>query len=1015
MSETVCPACGAVNAPDSPAGLCPNCLLGNVLNSAAAELDRGPFAATSPGPGREAPPSVAAVAALFPQLDVECLLGHGGMGAVYRARQANLDRRVAIKIVRSEVAEDPAFAERFAREAKTLARLSHPNIVAIHDFGEVSRESSGDGTPRAPLFYFVMEYVDGASLRQLMQEGLIEPSLALSIVQQICDALQYAHDEGVVHRDIKPENILLDSRGRVKIADFGLAKLVAQPSGVFTLTATHQVMGTPRYMAPEQMEGSRAVDHRADIYSLGVVLYEMLTGEIPAGHFEPPSRRAAVDRRLDDIVLRAMARDPRQRFQSVSELRSDVERISSGNLPYGRVDSDARAGVAGGLSTIIDREAAAAWRLVTGTPSSQAGPRQAQIPTLLMLLLCLCGALSVLLPWMEFHIRDGSSMPVDWSFVGVADPAASRMPQPASDAWIMCQSVEHAEQPSLPDAFRYGGIAGRDIRAGEQITMYGTDQWPGLVMAAVFAVIAFLLIVAPQTAHARPLMPSFLAALTLITIAHIVLFPMEAKRDHVRTFNGSDIFAEAESAADGYRLCLMQEGSFFSGTPDRSLASYSSRIQYREGFFLAAGVSTLVLVLNGLSLRQAISSMSAAVVPAPVPSPMPFRLPGRADRGGLHAVHTPSEAGRPAAFPGGSDSGAGVSAPPQTQGLLVSAAAADSVGSAAADGRGAHIRAGDSELAPFSGKAVLGACLIPVTVIAASMFLFTSVTPERNAAPRIGANPAVLLLVAASLPLLCATVTTILGFVAISDILVARGRLRGLGLAFLDATFFPTILLGGGGALLLMTFARGVIPRTEDHWFVTAMLVILGGIAAAGFLVLRRQWRGLAGTYGDGMKSTGTAPSAAQRPRHRVSQYDRLWDSGDVTTRRNLQRLKTAGLLMRLSAVLGLLNLIGFLIAWVVNAPGSLPVTHAIAMLVLPFLIPGIILTAVIIRASQHLAAVRRYEFCFVGCILTLLPWGGLAWLVSLPAGIWIFHLLQEHPIRDMFLQVEDDSRPTAL
>src|SRR5690606_37057643 len=160
------------------------------------------------------------------------------------------------------------------------------------------------------LYYFVMEYVDGVNLRELLTEGALPAAQALAIVPQVCDALQYAHEEGVVHRDIKPENILLDSRGRVKIADFGLATLAAPTGQDFTLTATHQVMGTPRYMAPEQMAGSRAVDHRADIYSLGVVFYEMLTGQVPAGHFEPPSRHAAVDTRLDEIVLRALARDP---------------------------------------------------------------------------------------------------------------------------------------------------------------------------------------------------------------------------------------------------------------------------------------------------------------------------------------------------------------------------------------------------------------------------------------------------------------------------------------------------------------------------------------------------------------------------------------------------------------------------------------------------------------------------------------------------------------------------------
>ena len=274
------------------------------------------------------------LAAHFPQLEILELLGHGGMGAVYKARQPKLDRLVALKILRPESADDPAFAERFNREARTLARLSHPHIVAVYDFGEVSLSGMPrPGTGPRTLYYFLMEYVDGANLRQLLQTGELTPQQALAIVPQICEALQFAHDEGVVHRDIKPENILLDKRGRVKIADFGLAKLAAGSPEEFTLTGTHQVMGTPRYMAPEQMEGSHAVDHRADIYSLGVVFYEMLTGEVPMGRFEPPSKKVEIDVRLDEVVLRTLAREPERRYQQASDVKTDVESISSTPRP----------------------------------------------------------------------------------------------------------------------------------------------------------------------------------------------------------------------------------------------------------------------------------------------------------------------------------------------------------------------------------------------------------------------------------------------------------------------------------------------------------------------------------------------------------------------------------------------------------------------------------------------------------------------------------------------------------
>src|SRR5207302_8666121 len=252
----------------------------------------------------------------FPQLEMLRLIGQGGMGAVYQARQPKLDRLVAVKILPPEVARDPGFTERFSREARSLARLNHPNIITIFDFGKT------DG-----LYYFTMEYVDGKNARELLEAGELLPPLALKIIPQVCDALQYAHDEGFVHRDIKPENILLDKKGRVKIADFGLARLIGLTPTYLTLTGSQQVMGTLYYMAPEQMKRSHSVDHRADLYSLGVVFYEMLTGELPVGRFAPPSHKARVDGRLDSIVLRALSREPEHRYQDAAELKKDVEGI----------------------------------------------------------------------------------------------------------------------------------------------------------------------------------------------------------------------------------------------------------------------------------------------------------------------------------------------------------------------------------------------------------------------------------------------------------------------------------------------------------------------------------------------------------------------------------------------------------------------------------------------------------------------------------------------------------------
>lgn len=264
------------------------------------------------------PPSIEHLSEMFPQLEVVELVGAGGMGAVYKARQKGLDRYVALKILPREFSSDVTFALRFTREARTLAKLDHPNIVKVFEFGKAN-----------DTFFFLMEFVDGLTLRELIGSEEMTPDHALAIVPQLCDALQFAHDHGVIHRDIKPENILVAKEGAVKIADFGLSRILGTDAPPTALTGTHQVMGTPRYMAPEQFEGARSVDHRADIYSLGVVFYEMLTGELPMGRFAPPSQKVAVDVRLDEVVLRSLEKEPRRRYQRASQIKSDVQTIAS--------------------------------------------------------------------------------------------------------------------------------------------------------------------------------------------------------------------------------------------------------------------------------------------------------------------------------------------------------------------------------------------------------------------------------------------------------------------------------------------------------------------------------------------------------------------------------------------------------------------------------------------------------------------------------------------------------------
>jgi tRNA A-37 threonylcarbamoyl transferase component Bud32 len=312
-----CPQCGTPLPIGALAGLCPACLLKMGAADTVTDAKQSTFN----------PPSIAELAAKFPQLEILELIGKGGMGAVYKARQKQLDRIVALKILPPDIGHDAAFTERFTREARALAKLNHPGIVTLYEFGQA------DG-----LFFFLMEFVDGVNLRQLLHSSRISPREALAIVPQICDALQFAHDQGIVHRDIKPENILLDRRGRVKVADFGLAKIIGtegEPDGAgkikgaATTTEAGKIMGTPQYMSPEQIQAPGEVDHRADIYALGVVFYQMLTGELPGKQIAPPSRKVHIDVRLDEIVLRALEKNPALRYQQVSEVKTSVETIAA--------------------------------------------------------------------------------------------------------------------------------------------------------------------------------------------------------------------------------------------------------------------------------------------------------------------------------------------------------------------------------------------------------------------------------------------------------------------------------------------------------------------------------------------------------------------------------------------------------------------------------------------------------------------------------------------------------------
>ncbi|MEM7144141.1 MAG: protein kinase [Verrucomicrobiota bacterium] len=279
------------------------------------------------------PPAPEELNALFTDYHIEHLIAQGGMGAVYRGIQTKLDRPIAIKILPRYFGADKGYAERFELEAKAMARLTHNNIVGVFDYGE-----SSDGR----FLYFIMEFVEGSNLHERILEGPLSENEAITILRQACSALQYAHENGVIHRDIKPANLLLDQSGQVKIADFGLAKM---PAGDVDDT----VFGTPEYIAPEALVEGVEIDHRSDIFSLGVLTYELLIGEPPRGEFQLPSvRRTDLDPRLDDIILHTIAPDPDARYDRVSEIEAALSAIQS--TP--KLVRTAATGATGGTKTV---------------------------------------------------------------------------------------------------------------------------------------------------------------------------------------------------------------------------------------------------------------------------------------------------------------------------------------------------------------------------------------------------------------------------------------------------------------------------------------------------------------------------------------------------------------------------------------------------------------------------------------------------------------------------------------
>ena len=308
------------------------------------------------------PPSAEEVAGALPRFKIQDVLGRGALGIVYRATDTNLERTVAIKVMAANP-DNPEFAHRFAREASAMATLNHPHIVTVHDYGTA-------GT----LHFLVMEWMEGGTLEEEMgdRRKLAVPR-AVEVIGQVCEALEYAHSHGVVHRDVKPSNILLDREGTAKLSDFGLVKgLLQEEFAEIALTRTDMAVGTPLYMAPEQMEGSANVDHRADIYSVAAVLYEMLTGETAKGRYKPVSGFADVPRSFNAPVDRALHASPDERHERIADFHADV--VASQIAPQRRARLVVRTVV------YVLLAAVGAWALLEWKTLKDASPKNVISP-----------------------------------------------------------------------------------------------------------------------------------------------------------------------------------------------------------------------------------------------------------------------------------------------------------------------------------------------------------------------------------------------------------------------------------------------------------------------------------------------------------------------------------------------------------------------------------------------------------------------------------------------------------
>jgi beta-lactam-binding protein with PASTA domain/tRNA A-37 threonylcarbamoyl transferase component Bud32 len=428
--------------------------------------------------------------------ELDGVVGRGGMAEVYRARDIRLDRIVAIKTLRADLARDQTFQARFRREAQSAASLNHPSIVAVYDTGE-------DMATGVPVPYIVMEFVDGRTVRDLLQEGhRLLPERSLEIIDGVLRALEYSHQAGIVHRDIKPGNVMVTRNGDIKVMDFGIARAMSDAQA--TMTQTAQVIGTAQYLSPEQARGDR-VDARSDLYSAGCLLYELLTGRPPFTGDSPvaiayqhvrenpiPPSRIDPDIPLwaDAIVLKAMAKNPADRYQSAAEMRADLQRAASG-MP---IAAPTRVDVYAPRTRMMGQDTMMAAGATTSIPpvdyddydERYAGARRGGgggrrwIPWVLGLLLVL-GVVGGAAYYLLGSGKAGTSVPQIYNL-----PLAQAQQQ-IIQAHLRVGPVINQADPGVPkgDVIRSNPAEGSNVATNTLVTLYVSSGAPSVTVPSV--------------------------------------------------------------------------------------------------------------------------------------------------------------------------------------------------------------------------------------------------------------------------------------------------------------------------------------------------------------------------------------------------------------------------------------------------------------------------------------------------------------------------------------------------